>query len=317
MELEGCHVLVTGGAGFIGSHIADRLLAQGAAVRILDNLSTGHVQNVPRAAEFIEGDIRDEILVARCMRDVDLVFHEAAQINPARAVEDPLLDFDINARGTLVLLLAARAAGVARFIMASTNVYGNVGVNRMSESISTLAEPGSLLSPYAAAKVCAEAYLKVASDELGLPTVRLRYFNVYGPRQRVKSESGVVALLTVNALAGRPLRVYGSGQQTRDFVYVDDVVEANILAARCDQAVGGVFNVGTGRATAINELAELIRGFTNFRSPVVHAGTRAADFNRARADLRLTRAVLGFEPKVELRDGLRRFIDWCRESGMR
>jgi len=309
-KLNNCNALITGGAGFIGSHIADRLIAEGARVRVLDNLSTGNLRNLPKQAVFIEGDVRDSSLVAKSMKDIDIVFHEAAQINPAKAVEDPLFDFENNARGTLELLLAAKAESVKRFVMASTNVYGNAVVEQMSESFSTLAERGSLLSPYAAAKVCGEAYLKVANDEFGLPTVRLRYFNVYGPRQLAKSESGVIALFTINALAKKPILIFGSGKQTRDFVYVDDVVEANILAAKCEGAMGGVFNVGTGHETSINELADLVCDLGNAAVPIEHVENRAADFSRAVADLSQARAVLGFEPKITLREGLRRYLEW-------
>lgn len=309
-KLNNCNALITGGAGFIGSHIADRLIAEGARVRVLDNLSTGNLRNLPKQVVFIEGDVRDSSLVAKSMKDIDIVFHEAAQINPAKAVEDPLFDFETNARGTLELLLAAKAGRVKRFVMASTNVYGNAVVEQAPESFSTLAERGSLLSPYAAAKVCGEAYLKVANDELGLPTVRLRYFNVYGPRQLARSESGVIAIFTINALAKKPILIFGSGEQTRDFVYVDDVVEANILAATCEEAMGGVFNVGTGHETSINELAELVRDLGNAAVSIEHVESRAADFSRAVADLSQARAVLGFEPKITLREGLRRYLEW-------
>jgi UDP-glucose 4-epimerase len=314
MKLKGSNILITGGAGFIGSHIADRLLAEGAHVCILDNLSTGRRENLPAKAAFVQGDIRDSRIVAQVMRGIDIVFHEAAQINPAKAVEDPLFDFDNNVKGTLVLLLAAQEAGVKRFVMASTNVYGNADLSKLPESFSTLAERGSLLSPYAAAKVSAEAYLKVASDELGLPTVRLRYFNVYGPRQLAQSESGVVAIFTINACANKPLSIFGSGNQTRDFVYVDDVVEANILAVRRDRAVGGVFNVGTGKETSVTEVAELVREQTGEAVKIKYVKVRRADFQRAKADLRLVHKVLGFKPKVTLREGLKRYIRWYKES---
>lgn len=314
MKINDCSVLITGGAGFIGSHIAERLLVEGSHVRILDNLSTGRTQNVPVGATFIKGDIRDVELVAQSMKGVDIVFHEAAQINPAKAVEDPLFDFDNNARGTLVVLLAAKKARVKRFVMASTNVYGNANLEKMPESFSTLAEKDSLLSPYAAAKVSAEAYLKVASDELGLSTVRLRYFNVYGPRQLAQSESGVIAIFTINALAGQPLKIFGSGKQTRDFVYIDDVVEANILAAQSDQAVGGVFNVGTGKEFSVTDIAEMIRDFSDGPVPIEYVGVRRADFSRARADLSLSSEVLKFQPKVALREGLNKYMRWYKES---
>ena len=316
MELKGSLALVTGGAGFIGSHLADRLLREGARVRVLDNLSTGSASNLdPSRIELRRGDVRSEDEVAKAVGGVDIVFHLAAQINPARAVENPFEDFEINARGTLNLLWAALRAGVKRFILSSTNVYGNAPPERLSESYPTLSTGGSLLSPYAASKVSAEAYCKVFNDELGLPTVRLRYFNVYGPRQTIKSESGAVAIFMLRALAGEPIVIFGAGNRTRDFVCVGDVVNANILGARKEEAAGGVFNVGTGVETSINELARLIIDVTGSRVPVEHREERAADFMRARADLTLSEKVLGFHPTIKLREGLVSCVAWCRQAG--
>lgn len=314
MKIKGSVALVTGGAGFIGSTIVDRLISEGARVRILDNLLTGDMSNVNPAVEFIEGDIRDSEAVRKALRGVELVFHEAAQINPAKAVEDPLFDFDINAKGTLNMLLLAKEAGVKRFLMASTNVYGDAQMEAMSEGFATLATPRSLLSPYAASKVCAEAYLKVAHDELKLPTVRLRYFNVFGPRQLIKSESGVIAIFSLAALAGKPMCIFGDGTHTRDFVYVDDVVEVNIRAAVTDAAGGYVFNVGTGIETSVNEVAEKINEITGADVPIIHKEPRAADFRRAKADLSLSRKVLGYKPTVSFDVGMRNYITWLKEQ---
>ena len=316
MNLKGKLALVTGGAGFIGSHITDRLLREGARVRVLDNLSSGSPANLDRKrTDFCQGDVRDEDDVKKAVDGVDVVFHHAAQINPARAVENPLEDFEINARGTLNLLWASRRAGVKKFLLASTNVYGNAAPGDLEESYPTLAARESLLSPYAASKVCGEAYLKVFNDELGLETVRLRYFNVYGPRQTIKSESGAVAIFTLRALAGKPIIIFGDGTRTRDFVYVGDVVDANIRAAREDDAAGGVFNVGAGIETSINELAELVIAAVGSRVPVEHTKERSADFIRARADLTHSKKVLGFTPEVPLREGLSSYVEWCRQSG--
>jgi len=314
LENRGKFALVTGGAGFIGSHIVDRLILEGARVRIIDNLSTGNIANVPRSdnVEFQDGDIRNRHHVKAALEDIDIVFHEAAQINPAQAVEDPLFDFKVNAMGTLNLILESINSGVRKFIMASTNTYGDTNSEVMSEDFSTLFEKRSLLSPYAAAKVCAEAYLKTANDELGLSTVRLRYFNVYGPRQITKSESGVIAIFTKQALLGRPITIFGDGTQTRDFVYVNDVVEANMLAAKNEQANGEVFNVGSGEETSIMELAKLITKITGKNIPIIHGTDRVADFKRAKADLRRAEQVLGFHPKTGLRNGLKIYIEWLR-----
>jgi len=318
MDLKGKLALVTGGAGFIGSHIIDRLLWEGARVRVLDNFSTGNTDNInPSRVDLLRGDVRDERDVSQAVRGVDVVFHHAAQINPARAVEDPLEDFEINARGTLNLLWASLKAGVKKFIMASTNVYGNAEPGELAESYPTLSTRESLLSPYAASKVCGEAYLKVFNDELGLPTARLRYFNVYGPRQTIKSESGAVAIFTLRVLAGKPIIIFGDGTHTRDFVYVGDVAEANIRAAREDNAAGGVFNVGTGIETSINELAELVIDATGRRVHVEHVKKRSADFVRARADLTLSKRVLGYESGTTLSEGLQWYVSWCRGKNQR
>jgi UDP-glucose 4-epimerase len=316
MQVKGKSVLVTGGAGFIGSHIVDRLLLEGAYVKILDDLSNGDITNIPntKKVEFQKGDIRNDNDVKRALEGIDLVFHEAAQINPARAVKDPVYDFEVNARGTLNLLLASVKNGVKKFIMASTNTYGDASTGLMSEKFSTLSEPRSLLSPYAAAKVSAEAYLKTINDEFGMPTVRLRYFNVYGPRQTTKSESGVIAIFTEQILAKKPIAIFGDGTHTRDFIHVDDVVEANILAALKEQINGEVFNVGTGIETSIIELAKLIIKITGTNVPIIHAPPRAADFRRAKADLEKTGKFLGFQPKINLQDGLVDYIHWFRTN---
>lgn len=314
MDLSNAHVLVTGGAGFIGSHLTDKLIENGATVRILDNLLTGDRRNLNPKAEFIEGDIRDQATVDQALEGIDVVYHLAAQINPAKAVEDPMFDFDINVRGTLILLLAARDAEVKKFVMASTNLYGNADVPEMKESFPTLATRGTLLSPYAAAKASAETYLKVANDELGLPTVRCRFTNVFGPRQLTKSESGVIAIFTKLALQGKDLTIYGDGQQSRDFVFISDLVSGLIAAGETEEANGGVFNLGIGVETSVTQLAERIRDLCGAPDiEIVYAGERAADFRRIKPDLTLSRAVLGYEPKVTLADGLAEYIAWYRE----
>ena len=313
MNFTGKHILVTGGAGFIGSHLTDRLINMGADVRILDNLLTGDRGNLNPRAEFVEGDIRDQHCVEHALDGIDVVYHLAAQINPAKAVEDPMFDFDINVRGTLVLLLAAHAARVQKFVMASTNLYGNADVPEMKESLPTLATPQTLLSPYAAAKASAEAYLKVAYDELSLPTVRCRFTNVFGPRQLTKSESGVIAIFTRRALLGQDLCIYGDGQQTRDFVFVSDLVSGLVAAGQRDEANGGVFNLGVGVETSIAHLAERIRALCQAPQIAIRfLDERAADFRRIKPDLSLARQVLDYEPLVTLDEGLAEYIAWYR-----
>lgn len=316
MQIKGKFILVTGGAGFIGSHITDRLLLEGARVRILDDLSNGDMTNIPDSdqVELQKGDIRNESHVKKALEGIDLVFHEAAQINPARAVKDPVYDFEVNARGTLNLLLASVRKGVRKFIMASTNTYGDANTRVMSEKFSTLSEPRSLLSPYAAAKVSAEAYLKTINDEFGMPTVRLRYFNVYGPRQTTRSESGVIAIFVEQILSKKPITIFGDGTHTRDFVNVSDVVEANMLAALKERANGEVFNVGTGIETSVVKLAKLLIRIIGTKVPIKYAPSRAADFGRAKADLEKTNQVLGFHPKTDLKDGLVDYVHWFRTN---
>jgi UDP-glucose 4-epimerase len=308
---------VTGGAGFIGSHLSDRLLREGAKVRILDNFYTGDIKNlnsIINDVDLIDGDIRDKDIVNKAMIGVDIVFHEAAQINPVKAVEDPMYDFEVNAIGTLNLLFEAHKKNVKKFIMASTNVYGNARVLKMKEDYSTLYKKDSLLSPYAAAKASAEAYLKVANDELKLPTVRLRYTNVFGPRQLSKSESGVIAIFVKAALNEQPLKIFGDGTHSRDFVFISDVIEANILAALKEEANGDVFNVGTGEETLIKELAEMVRTQTGTNVPIKYVESRASDFVRVNADLNHIQKKLGFLPKVKFADGLKIYIEWCKNN---
>ena len=314
MDLSQAHILVTGGAGFIGSHLTDRLIESGAKVRILDNLLTGDRQNLNPKAEFIEGDIRDKATVEKALDGIDVVYHLAAQINPAKAVEDPMFDFDINVKGTLVLLLAAVEKKIQKFVMASTNLYGNADVPEMKESFPTLATRGTLLSPYAAAKASAETYLKVANDELGLPTVRCRFTNVFGPRQLTKSESGVIAIFTKLALQNKDLKIFGDGQQTRDFVFISDLVSGLIAAGQSEEANGGVYNLGIGVETSIAHLAERIRDLCKADIKIEFAGERAADFRRIKPDLTLSKQILGYEPKVSLDEGLALYIDWYRET---
>jgi UDP-glucose 4-epimerase len=317
MRISETRVLVTGGAGFVGSHLAERLVQEGARVRILDNFSTGDQRNletIKGRVEVLEGDIRDEGVVRKAMEGIELVYHEAAQINPALAVEDPMYDCQINVIGTLNLVLEACRRKVKKFIMASTNVYGDADVDVMTESFSTLFQKGSLLSPYAAAKVAAEAYLKVACDELGLGTVRLRYTNVYGARQLSKSESGVIAIFVKAVLNGRPMQIFGDGSHSRDFVAVSDVVEANLLAAIRDEAQGDVFNVGCGVETTINELADMVNELAGTLAIIQHIERRAADFRRVKADLRHAKQILGYAPKINFKNGLGEYIAWCKAN---
>jgi UDP-glucose 4-epimerase len=312
VKLSGVKVLVTGGAGFIGSHLVDALITLGCQVKIIDNLTTGDKNNINSQAEFFLGDLRNQEDVNCAVAGVDIVFHQAAHINPAQAVQDPIFDFEVNARGTLYLLNAAHKAGVRKFLLASTNLYGDA-VHRhkkIGEDVPILSMPRALLSPYAASKASAEAYLKVFNDEFGLPTVRLRYTNVYGPRQKSKGGSGVVAIFAERALRNYPLSVFGSGNQTRDFVYVDDVVRANIQAAFCEQSNGEIFNIGFGKETQVIELAQKIISITNSQSLIEYLPERVADFQQVDVDVTHARQTMAWKPLISLDEGLTRYINW-------
>lgn len=319
LELEGCNVLVTGGAGFVGSHLAEALLKKKCTVRILDNLSTGFVENIAHLlncndnVDFIRGDIRDHKICLEATQGVDVVFHEAAQINPVVAVEDPFFDFEVNARGTLNMLEAARKNDVKKFTFPSTNVYGDPEYIPIDEN-----HPMDLLSPYAASKLSGEAYCMVYNRTNGVETVRLRYTNVYGPRQRsTKSESGVVPIFIECVKNGNPPVIFGDGKKTRDFIYVSDVVNANLLATESEHCGGEVFNIGCGKETSINTVAELVLRIYGKKDLIpIHGSPRKADFQRCRVDTTKAENAFGFKPKVLLEEGLKKTIDWARMDNM-
>lgn len=314
-NLKGCKVLITGGAGFVGSHLSEALIDKGCNIRILDNLSTGYLENINHllefdSVEFIEGDVRDSESCTKAVEDVDIVFHEAAQINPVRAVEDPLFDFDVNARGTLNLLEACRMKGVKKLVFASTNVYADPKYLPIDEN-----HPIDLLSPYAASKLSGEAYCIVYYNAYGIKTVRLRYTNIYGPRQRsTKTESGVVTIFVERVSKGLYPIIFGDGEQTRDFIHVFDVVQANILATESEESQGEVFNIGYGKETSINMLANLISKIAGREDLTPkYEPERSADFKRCAVDIMKARKALGFNPKITLEEGLRKTIEWWKQ----
>ena len=311
----GRRVLVTGGAGFIGSHLVDSLVALGAETLVYDNLSNGEVSNINSGAELIVADINDDPSLEQAVAGVDLIFHLAAQINPALAVENPLLDAEVNLMGTVRLLVAASRAGVRKVVAASTNVYGDAhSATKWSESASILDLSQSLLSPYAAAKVGAEAYLKVFADEFGLGTVRLRFSNVYGERQTSKSGSGVIPIFTERAFCGQPLRLFGGGSQTRDFVHVSDVVRATVAAGLREEANGLAINVAAGREISVREIAHHIKVLVGVPLDILEGPDRAADFQSAAIDTARARQVLDWAPEVTIEDGLAQYVAWWRNQ---
>jgi len=303
---------VTGGAGFIGSHLVDRLLKDGFNITVLDDLSTGKLDNLASHKDkenfhFIRGDIRDSDLVKRALKDVDAVFHAAALVSVSRSVEDPILTNEVNVTGTLNLLKACLDSNIKRFIFSSsTAIYGDTKTLPISEDI--VPQP---ISPYAVSKLAAENYTQVFYEVYGLETVCLRYFNVYGPRQEYGPYSGVITIFINRLKHGEPPIVYGDGEQTRDFVEVQDVVEANMLALRKRDAVGQIFNIATGLPTTVNRLAELLQeivGRTELKP--VHAKPRLGDIRYNHADIGKARKILGYEPKVSLKAGLTRLVEW-------
>jgi len=310
MPLDFSEILVTGGAGFIGSHIVDRLLDEGFKVRVLDNLSTGDKKNLAqhqnkKSFQFIEGDIRNFDLVKKTVKGVDAVFHEAALVSVTRSVENPLLSNEINVTGTVNLLKACVDAHVKRFVYASScAVYGDTETLPNHENLAP--KP---LSPYAVEKLAAENYAKVFHNVYGLETVSLRYFNVYGPRQKYGPYSGVISIFINRLLENKPPIICGDGKQTRDFINVKDVVEANMLALSKREAVGEVFNISTGEATAINKLTETIQKImekTDLKP--VHAEPRPGDIKHSYGDITKARRNLKYEPKVQLEKGLSELV---------
>ncbi len=295
-DLQGRTVLVTGGAGFVGSHLAESL-TEADEVRVLDDLSNGDAGDVPNHATLIEGDVRDRETVREAMDGADVVFHEAAMVSVPASVEAPVDCHDVNGTATLQLLDAARATDSRVVLASSAAIYGHPGSVPVAEDA-----PKDPASPYGVEKLSNDQYARVYAEQYGLETVALRYFNIYGPRQ-TGQYSGVISVFLDQARAGDPITVEGDGEQTRDFVHVDDVVRANRLAATTD-ATGAAYNVGTGSSVTINELAEAVRDVTGADVPVEHADPRPNDVRRSRADVGKARRELGYEPTVSLRDGL-------------
>ena len=301
--------LVTGGAGFIGSHLVDRLLETGWRVRLLDDFSSGREANVAHLnghAELLRGDLRDRDLLARVLAGVEVVFHQGAVPSVPRSVAEPERTNDVNVTGTLGVLEAARRAGVRRVVFASSSsAYGDTPVLPKVETMAPCP-----LSPYALQKYAGERYCQLYHRLYGFETVALRYFNVYGPRQDPASEYAAVIPRFVRAcLAGEPPTVFGDGEQTRDFTFVGDAVAANLLAADAPRAAGEVMNVAGGRRISLNQLLGEIRSLTHSRVEARYLPARAGDVRDSLADLSRARELLGYEPRVELRAGLARTIE--------
>jgi UDP-glucose 4-epimerase len=309
--------LVTGGAGFIGSAIVRALLERGDEVRILDNFSTGNRRNlagIDRDVEVVEGELRSYERVHAATRGADLVFHQGALPSVPRSVQDPLTTSAVNVEGTLNVLLAARDEGVRRVVFASSSsVYGNGGELPRAER----ATPDPI-SPYAVAKLAAERYCVSFSRVYGdLETVCLRYFNVFGPRQDPTSQYAAVVPLFIRAVRdGRPVTIYGDGGQSRDFTYVSNVVDANLLAAEADDVSGSVLNVATGTATSVNELATAIGELLGLPVEREHLPPRPGDVRDSWADIQAAQLQLGYTAAVGLDEGLRRTVEAMRDASL-
>jgi UDP-glucose 4-epimerase len=307
--------LVTGGAGFIGSHLVDALSAAGRPVRVLDNFDTGLRSNLAAAhpaPEILEGDLGDPAAVQRAMAGVGLVFHLGALASVQRSVEDPASSHRVCATGTLNVLDAARRAGVRRVVYAASSSAYGVPVG----DVQTEADPLRPLSPYAAAKLAGELYAEAFAVTYGLETVRVRFFNIFGPRQRADSPySGVIALFTAAMTAGRAPTVFGDGLQSRDFTYVADAVQALRKAGEAPGVSGRVYNVGTGRSVTVLDLVAALNRQLGTSLPAQHQPARAGDVRHSRADISRARQDLDYEPAVSFEEGLERTLRWYRAGG--
>lgn len=303
-------ILVTGGLGFIGSHLVDEL-AEENDVTVIDDRRHAAEYTPPESVEFIEGDIRDRQLLAKASDGLDLIFHEAAIVSVDESINDPLGSHGVNVGGTLAVLEQARQVDARVVFASSTAIYGEPTEIPIEES-----DPKSPESPYGAQKLAGDIYSRQYAELYGLETISLRYFNVYGPRQRPGPYGGVISIFVDQALSNQPITVHGDGSQTRDFVYVDDVVRANLMAATTDRT-GESYNVGTGTETSILAIAEGVRKLTDSDSEIVHVDAREGDIRRSRADGSRAMHELGFSTTVQLEPGLRDLIDWVktRENG--
>jgi UDP-glucose 4-epimerase len=305
--------LITGVAGFIGSNIARALLSQGASVRGVDNFITGKHANLEdlHGLNFIEGTIEDPETCARACQGVEFVFHEAALASVPRSVEAPIATNSANVTGTLNILAAARNAGVSRVVYAgSSSAYGDQPTLPKREDM--LPDP---ISPYAVSKLTGEHYMRCFTRVYGLETVTIRYFNVFGPHQDPSSQySGVLAKFSLAMLQGRTPVIYGDGTQSRDFTYIENVVDANLraMAAPAQKVSGQVFNVATEQRITLLDAVKSLRELTGYTGPVEFAPARAGDIAHSLADISRAREALGYEPKVTFHEGLRRTLQWYR-----
>ncbi len=307
--------LVTGGAGFIGSHLAEELARRGEHVRVVDNLITGKRQNLAHvpSAEFLEGDLADLDVARRAVQGIDYVLHQAAIPSVPRSVQDPITSNRANIDASLNVLVAARDAGVKRVVYAgSSSAYGNTPTLPKVETMAT-----APLSPYALQKLVAEQYCQMFTSLYGLETVTIRYFNVFGPRQDPSSPySGVISIFISALCDARQPTIYGDGEHTRDFTYVANVVDGVLRACTADRASGEVINVATGGRISLNTLFKTIRGLVGANIEPIYADLRPGDVKDSQADISKARRILGYQPTVSFEDGLAKTVAWYRASQM-
>jgi len=306
--------LVTGGAGFIGSNIVERLIKEGYRVKVLDNFSTGRKENIAYLLdkiELIQGDIRDLETCRKAVKGVDFVLHQAALPSVQRSIKDPFTTLQVNVLGTLNLLIASKEEGVSRFVYASSSsVYGDTPLLPKREDMATFP-----LSPYAVSKLAGENLCLAFYKSYGFPTVSLRYFNVFGPRQDPKSEYAAVIPRFISLLLDdkRPI-IYGDGEQTRDFTYVDNVVEANILATFVENIEGEVFNIAGGKSTSVNQLFQMIRQLLGTNIEPLYGPPREGEVRHSLADISKAKSKLGYSPRIDLLQGLLQTIEYYKRN---
>lgn len=302
-------VLVTGGAGFIGSHLVETLVYD-HDVTVLDNLSNGSQMTTSPRATFVEEDVRDYLPVEKCARTSDIIFHQAAVVSVPASIERPRTSHSVNSMGTLHVLEASKCHDVRVVLASSAAIYGHPDDVPIREEYYT-----NPTSPYGLDKLTADHYTRLYHELYGLDTVALRYFNVFGPGQQPGEYAGAITTFIDQALNNKPITVHGNGEQTRDFIYIDDVVRANLLAAETN-TVGQSFNIATGNATSILELAEIIQDLTDTASDIVHVDEREGDIKHSVADTTKAENQLGFEPEVTLEEGLEKTVAWYRSEMM-
>jgi nucleoside-diphosphate-sugar epimerase len=307
------HYLVTGGAGFIGSHLSEELVRRGHTVRVADSLITGKRSNLDhiKGVEFLEGDLADMDFAQRAVSGVQYVLHQAAIPSVPRSVKDPITSNRANVDATLNMLVASRDAGVRRLVFAgSSSAYGNTPTLPKHEDM-----PNNPLSPYALQKIVGEQYLQMFTTLYGLETVSIRYFNVFGPRQDPSSPySGVISVFAAALIENRSPMIYGDGEQTRDFTYVANVVDGVLRACEADGASGEIINVATGGRISLNQLFRTMRDLVGGKVEPTYAETRSGDVKDSQADITKAKKILGYEPIVSFEEGLKRTVEWYRST---